>query len=278
MILESSIAQTGGVGAWLQGIAAILAAIAWPIALSVILLCNRKFVSSILEVMLAKLSNAKRISIAKILEIEEEVTREIDSETTKSAESAPKTILTNDVPEREKAAAVRVQTKLSAISKNSGTTMLVVRAQMIAFAREYELIRAGVAPGSSRTASMNEIVAKMRTISLAAMPFLQSFSQSNSAGQRLAATTILQMRPQSRYIGWLAHRMMIETPFVFFNAALALLESVRKYGDRLPSVLRHEITHAKRQVESFTGGEPDKNTIDVLEQALRELEAITGRR
>jgi hypothetical protein len=276
--MESSIAQTGEVGAWLQGIAAILAAIAWPIAISTILLCNRKSVSSILQVLLTKLSKAKRIGIAKILEIEEEVTREIETETAKTAESAPKTGLTTDVPEQEKAAAVRVQTKLSALSKNSSATILVVRAQMIAFAREYEVVRAGVAPGPSRTASMNEIVAKMRTISLASLPFLKSFSQSDSAGQRLAAIAILQMRPQSRYIGWLAHRMKIETPFVFFNAALALLEAVRKYGDRLPSVLRQEITHAKRQVESFTGGEPDKNTIDVLEQSLRELDAITGRR
>ena len=278
MILESSAAQTGGVGAWLQGIAAILAAVAWPIAISTILLCNHKSVSSILKVLLTKLSKAKRISIAKVLEIEEEVTREIESETARSAESAPKTGLTNDVPEQEKAAAVRVQTKLSALSKNSGATILVVRSQMIAFAREYEIVRDGVAPSPSRTASMNEIVAKMRTISLAAIPFLISFSRSESAGQRLAAIAILQMRPRTSYIGWLVQRMKIETPFVFFNAALALLEMVRKYGDTHPSSLRVEITRAKKQVESFTGGEPDRNTIEVLEQALRELDAIVGNR
>lgn len=75
---------------------------------------------------------------------------------------------------------------------------------MLGLAREYETTRASMPPGDQRTRRMEVIVTKMRTLGLAAYPYVSEFSRSSSPGERLAAIAILQTSPDPQYWEWLA--------------------------------------------------------------------------
>lgn len=174
--------------------------------------------------------------------------------------------LEREVPLEEREAATRVD-------KLIGDSELdVVRQRMLEFAREYEATRANLKPGPERTSAMNAIVAKMRTLAIAARPCLDEFVKADdSAGTRLAAITILQLSPSLDHVSWLAGRMTEEQPFVFYHASLALLASVRAFGARDLERLKSSIEQCLKEVKSFRDGPPDRNTIEVLTQALSEL-------
>ena len=124
--------------------------------------------------------------------------------------------------------------------------------------------------GQERTVAMNEIAAQMRTLAIAAKPWLAEFSNDeDSAGVRLCAITILQMAPDSRYIDWLGERF--EHPFIFYQASIALMAAVQAFRGSRQRKLHIVIASALEKLKSFTGGVPDQNSIAVLEQALKSL-------
>ena len=119
---------------------------------------------------------------------------------------------------------------------------------------------------------MNAIVAKMRTLAIAAQPLLEEFSKANgSSGNRLVAIVILQLSPAMEYVSWLVSRMQEEQPFVFFHASLALLATTRSYGLRFQTQLETALENALQIMMSFKGGSPDQNTLETLQTALSEL-------
>jgi hypothetical protein len=250
--------------------------VAWPIVVLVIVLFNQNSISETLKMLVRKISSAKKITVAKWLQLEDRVDNELEEETAKTAQTAEAVGPTKDVPKAERRAAERVLVKLNEISPDTSQTLAPVRSRMIALAKEYETIRESMAPGAERTRRMNGIVAQMRTISLAAKPLLTGLSHSDSPGRRLAAITILQMSPNAKYADWLAERMATENPFIFFHAALALLETVRAKGTVFPHRLRRALNRAKSKVESFKEGPPDSNTLEVLAEAINELNELMG--
>src|SRR5260370_41556747 len=84
-----------------------------------------------------------------------------------------------------------------------------------------------MAPGDARTRKMELIVTKMRTLGLAAYPYLGEFSRSTSAGERLAAIAILQINPHSQYGNGLRDQPSAKGPLLRVPPAAALLLEAR---------------------------------------------------
>ncbi len=106
----------------------------------------------------------------------------------------------------------------------------LVRPQIIDLAKEYEHLRATMAPGDQRSQAMEAAAARMRALAADTYPMLGELAESTSAGQRLAAVSLLEVTPNDAYVDWLANRLSpeAEKPFVQYHAALALLHAVRE--------------------------------------------------
>jgi hypothetical protein len=150
----------------------------------------------------------------------------------------------------------------------SRTSEPLARNQMLDLAREYERTRASMSPGDARTRRMEVCVTKMRTLGLAAYPYLPEFSRSTAPGERLAAIAILQVRPDPEYWDWLADRLKEERPFVGYQAAIALLTAVRASAPADREKLERSLRKAK---ESFGAGLQGTDRSTVIETATREL-------
>jgi hypothetical protein len=126
---------------------------------------------------------------------------------------------------------------------------------------------------------MNAVVARMRTLAIAAKPFLQEFSSNRtSPGTRLCAIVILQISPDRRYIEWLGQRFQEETPFLFYQTSVALLQAVRDIGTQNRDQLSRVLDSAIGVIESFREGAPDRNTLNVLKAAKSTLENTNDER
>lgn len=191
----------------LKSISDLLGAIAWPIVFVVLLLTQRRVLAELLTSIVEVVGKSTRLKLGEV----------IDVEVDRSAKQVEQGAIEREVPSEEVEAATRVD-------KLVGDSPLpIIRQRMLEFAREYEATRSNLKPGPQRTRAMNAIAAKMRTLAIAARPFLSEFSQDeHSPGKRLAAITILQLIPNLTYIPWLERRMSEEQPFVFFQASLAL--------------------------------------------------------
>lgn len=107
----------------------------------------------------------------------------------------------------------------------------VVRLQLRQFASEYERIRSTMPGGPERTRRMQAVVAKLRTLAVAARPLLAELSASRSVGERLAAVVILQVRPETDWISWLGEIGSQDMTFVGHQASVALLTASRIFHD-----------------------------------------------
>ncbi len=275
--------QAGDLAGVLGGIASICTAIAWPVLIGLILWWFREPAAELLRAAVGVAEGATRFKIWQI-EFDKDVQQQVaQSEAvalgtpvgaamartaTGDAESAA-------IPNTELAAATGVRTLLDSAPnstlRKSGEA--AIKARMLGFAQEYETTRASMHAGPERTRALNGVVAKMRTLALAADLFLDEFmSAANSPGTRLAAICILQMKPEMRAVPWLADRMRVEQPFVFFQASVALLNAVRRFGRTEQAALGSAIGRALAQVQSF-GEHADANTIRLLTLARSELES-----
>jgi hypothetical protein len=191
----------------------------------------------------------------------------IDVEVDRSAKEAEKReVLAVEVTPNELEAATRVGRMAESLDLST------IRARMLEFAREYEATRSSMKPGSARTRAMNAIVAKMRTLGIAATPLLRDLAyDKTSPGKRLAALAILQLAPDLTYLDWIVERMSNEQPFILFHANLVLLAMVRSYGAQSRQELGTAVNRSLDVVRSFPGGPPDRNTVDTLQLAQAEL-------
>jgi hypothetical protein len=257
--IESADAKSTGSPSldYLKVLTELFGVLAWPGVFATLLVTQRNGLTRLLEALVVLIQSSRRIKIGDV----------IDLEVYQSAEEAEqRSRHSKEVPPEEIAAAERV----SRLVTNS--ELPTVRSRLLEFAREYEAVRSNMKPGPNRTRAMNAIVAKMRTLGLAAKPLLDEFATAaDSPGTRLAGITILQLNPRLDYVHWLVERMRTEQPFVFFHASLALLATVRSYGSAARDTLRNEIQEALHIVTSFKGGPPDENTVDILNEALSEL-------
>jgi hypothetical protein len=259
----------------LSQITQLLAVIIWPVTILICILTQRQFISRILSALALLAESANKIKIWQV-EVEKTVENSIDHEVaTAAAQADPHK--TPEIPKREALAAARVDTLISSIPNQPARDNLTesIRQKMLALAQEYESTRAAMPAGKDRTGAMNAIVARMRTLAIAAKPFLQEFSISDSAGIRLCAIVILQISPDRRFIDWLGQRFQIETPFMFYQTSVALLQAVRDIGAQNREQLDRILSAAIGVIESYRQGEPDRNTLNVLKAAQSTL-ANTG--
>lgn len=249
----------------LGGIAAILSAVAWPVTALCIGLSQRKRLAGLLEILTAKLSKAERVKLGSF-----EIENEINQTVAAIAALPPVEAHENQVPQEQLEVAKRFQEKVDALDTDEAAAVAAVANTLREFAREYESTRDQMEPGQARTMAMNRIVTKMRAIAGKAGPLLPEFVVSDSAGLRLAAIAVLQVAPEGSYARWLGERPAVETPFVFYQASVALLQMASNPALRGNPQLRAAI-HSALETIHRVGGPPDKNTVSVLTAALQRL-------
>lgn len=94
--------------------------------------------------------------------------------------------------------------------------------QVLALADEYNVTRSTMSFTEHRTQLLDNIVGRMRVLSVAASWLLPTLANGKTPGERLAAIAFLQMQPNPSYIGWLGERFRKEQPFLMYHAAFAL--------------------------------------------------------
>jgi hypothetical protein len=253
--------------ALLSSIAAILNAIAWPGVVLWFLLANRVRLAFFLKVFGDKLNAAKKVKVGQI-ELDDLVEDAVVQAGVQSGEASP----SKSIPKSQLEAAKELSVKVKSADVSEPEVLDSVRRQIDELAQAYEASRK-LPGGSPRTRRMNAIAAGMRTLAIAGQKLRNELTESESVGRRLAAICILQVEPRPRYFKWLIQRVKEETqPFVFYQAAVAILLMVKKGLYFNPDDARADIAEALNVIQSFQGGPPDKNTIDALTEALQFLQ------
>jgi|GEM_PF-1991644 len=258
----------------LSEVTKLIAVLIWPAILLICALTQRRHITRILSALTLLAESANKIRIWQV-EVEKTVQNSIDREVEKAAAEA-QPHRTPEIPKREALAAARVDTLISSVADQPSRENLTesVRQKMFSLAHEYETTRFSMPSGKDRTAAMNAVVARMRTLAIASKPFLKEFSENRtSPGIRLCAIVILQISPDRRYLEWLGQRFHEEAPFIFYQTSVALMQAVRDIGVENRESLNRILREAIGVVESFREGVPDRNTLNVLKSALKALEA-----
>lgn len=277
----TNLVHTTDIGSLLAGIAAICSAIIWPAVIVMILWMFRAQAIDLLKAAVGIAEGANRFRIWQI-EFDRDVQQQV-AQSVSSAAGTPivphtatvaQTEAAANIPGSQVAAASGVRSLLDAAPNSTlrKSAEAAIKSRMLGFAQEYEVTRASMSPGDDRTRAMNAIVAKMRSLGLAAGLFLDELmAAAGSPGQRLAAICILQLKPEMRAVPWLVERMRVEQPFVFFHASVALLNAVRRFGAAEKPALSRAIASARASVQSY-GENADANTVRTLTLAQSELE------
>ena len=288
LLLDAAAEHASQVAGVLQGVAAICTAVVWPMLIGLVLWVFREPAKELLQAAVGVAEGATRFKIWQI-EFDRDVQQQIArSETAALASQATPAAavrsLSADPAAGASAAAAISSTEVSAaagvrslLDAAPSSTLRkaaedTIKARMVGFAQEYETTRASMHSGPERTRAMNAIVAKMRTLALAADLFVDEWMAADSSpGRRLAAICILQLKPELRALPWLVDRMRVEQPFVFFHASVALLNTARRFGQGDRESVSKALREALAQVQSF-GEKADANTVRLLTLALSELE------
>ena len=235
----------------LTALAALISAVAWPAIVLFVLIAFRQRIDHSLE-------HIESLALPGGIEAKFKRTLDREAEAVIQAKEAKPESLSS----RQLEAAQRVQQ----LTEPKGPAF--ARQQMLAIAREYEVVRASMSPGDRRTREMEKIVTKMRTLGLAARESLSEFMDSNSPGAHLAAIAILQVLPNPETLDWLSERFRVEQPFVAYHAAVALLVSARVLGPEHADSLRVAI---ERSQEYLGSGREQSDRFRVLQDALQEV-------
>jgi hypothetical protein len=239
----------------IKAIAELIAAIAWPAVVLLVILMHREPIAQLLK-------NLKSLTLPGGIKFEAQLREAVEKEARVLAETSPDS--TRKVTPEQLAAAERIK---ALVSREDAAA---ARHQMIQLAREYEQTRAALPPGDERTRRMEAVATRMRLLGIACAPFLSDFAESPSPGERLAAVSILEVQPNREYLSWLADRLGTETPFVGYHAALALQAAVRVLGQPERALLREVIAKAKKNLGH---DREHSDRAQVLEQADHELQS-----
>jgi hypothetical protein len=242
----------------LSAIASLVSAVAWPLLIAVLVFCYRKTIRETLPVLIGKLRSATTVELAglKLTQAEHEIERAVQGVTPEMA--------TDKVPESQVMGAKELDKRLAVAGVSVSETVSVIEPQVVQLAQLYESIRSAMPRGEARTQAMDEVVAKMRTLGIRMLPFIDRMALSRSSGERLSAIAALQVKPDLKYSRWLVERIYVEVPFLFFHASLALNEYARSAN--LWEPLRTDIQKALEHILKFP--EPDMNTVRILRQIL----------
>lgn len=130
-----------------------------------------------------------------------------------------------------------------------------------ALAVQYEELRQTQDYSRDRTKQMIEIVRNMRPHALAAAPFINELIRSQSPGDHLAATVVLQMRYMPEHMEWLARRLVEERAFIGYQAASALQIRTRVAGIQECQTIQTAVQTAKA----------DRARLGIVEDSLDRL-------
>jgi hypothetical protein len=159
---------------------------------------------------------------------------------------------------------------LASLTAQSNMSLSQLRQQIAVLAAEYEALRASMPSGPERTRRMEVIASQMRTFCLAAYPLLAELAHSASPGERLAAITFLQARPNPEYFGWLAERLRHEKPFIGYHAAVALQHAARNSSPESRSLLIEALDNAEAYIANLPDSADRVAVINSARRALKE--------
>jgi hypothetical protein len=160
-----------------------------------------------------------------------------------------------------------IQSALGVQSASQGLGDAVIRSQITKLAKAYEALRLSMSSGDERTQFMEKIAAQMKSLALAAQPFVNELKRSQSSGERLAAVTALEIAPDEDSLDWLVERIDAERPFIGYHAALALLSAARAFTP--PSATAPD---SATQTASSVPNQPHQQVCEAIQRALKLLE------
>ncbi|WP_448700974.1 tyrosine-protein kinase family protein [Mucilaginibacter sp. AW1-3] len=138
-------------------------------------------------------------------------------------------------------------------------------------AAEYETLRKTLPSGNSRTILMENVVSKMKDKADKAEPFLDEFTSSSSPGKKLAAIATLHVKPNLKYLDWLAgHVGNGEKPFIGYQASVGLYIASRNFGTSYSNEILKNIDLAFENLNKYDYKDP--NQISVLNAAKKALD------
>jgi hypothetical protein len=237
---------------YLNAVASLIAAGAWPALVILILLIHRRSIAKFFE----NLESVRLWEFEATRKLQEVVDREATTvvATDPNAGKAP---TAQQFEEAKKIEAHRFD-------------LSVVRQQVLDLARDYEHTRAFLPFGSERTHKMEVIITKMRMLALAALPLLPELVSSPSLGARLAAIAILQVQPSPDYLQWLAARLA-EDPGSFhgYHAAVALHSAAHMLDVTHREEVQRAIETARKMAREDSKGADAFKKLDEAERALQ---------
>lgn len=144
-------------------------------------------------------------------------------------------------------------------------------ARVRSLAEQYNEIRRTMRAGRARTSEMSRVYNAMVELAADVRPLLDELEESHSPGERLAAIAVLRAFPQLEHLHWLAGRLdnpEIETPFVGYQAAVALGQAARTFGaSHQPAI----VAALDRALELARRLPSDPDRIAVLERTRQDL-------
>jgi hypothetical protein len=240
---------------YLKVIAELLNAISWPIAA---VICALLFRPELLQLL-------RRITSVKIWGTEIAINRQIE-QSAQQAQGKTEAELRSG-PSKQELERATIVKELAA-----DTDRGLIAKQAEALAAEYEQVRALMLPGSARTRAMEVVVSKMRTIGQAFFPLRHEFASAPYPGKRLMVIASLQVLPDYDMLDWLAERVGPETPFLQYQALLAILTAAK--GGKAEAFLNNLQESFKIVSRDRISGDPDTLAVfDDIKVALDGLAA-----
>ena len=238
----------------LTAVAALVGAVAWPLAFLAMISVFRTELRSILSKLPLLLERVKKASLPGIaLELD----RVADAEDVSNKKGAITPL------QIEAASRIEIQTRELGPQE--------VLNELDKLCLEYDSLRGTLPAGDNRTRAMTRVLVKMRSLAPSLVNSLDTYKESGSPGSRLAAIAMMQMVPRAADLNWLKDRFSSEQPFIFYHAALAL-QNVANISDtpEKKARLRKVVEQALAAVQGFAGA-PDRGTIEVLDMLLSSL-------
>ena len=232
----------------ITAIAALLGVIVWPAIFLTLVVMFRKEVASAIERLPGLFDRLRKMKVAG-------VEAELDALAEKSTDRGGVTA------DQAKAAA-----QLAIQARESGSSQML--AELDKLCLQYDTIRRTMPAGQLRTQEMTRIVVKMRALGPSTSERIDGLKRSGSAGSRLAAIAMMQMEPERADLPWLLERFASEAPFVFYHAALALVNAANGPDPAERADVVEFARQALRIVEDHL--QPDQNTVEVLRSLIGE--------
>lgn len=149
-----------------------------------------------------------------------------------------------------------------------------VRERIEELAEAYQQLRKSMLPSNARTRKMEIIATKMRALACDAYFMLEYLAKNPQPGCRLAAVSLLEIKPNPEYLEWLSERLAPEKPFVGYHAALGLIVAARVLGASYRERVKSAIEQAHRLLGSGLESTDRARALKTASHELHDAESI----